>query len=61
MNQLNNTENRIRASEATYSTPSDNISDVDRPKQAVQVTISEDKLRELDKEEEPSEGGSQTL
>ena len=56
-------ENGIRASEATYSTPSDinNISDVDRPKQAVQVTISEDKLRELDKEEEPSEGGSQTL
>jgi len=57
---LNNTENRIRALEATYSTPSDNISDidrlklsdVDRPKQAVQVPISEDKLRELDKEEE---------
>jgi len=57
---LNNTENRIRALGATYSTPSDNISDidrlklsdVDRPKQAVQVPISEDKLRELDKEEE---------
>lgn len=53
---LNDTENRIKVANATFIGPPppifNNATDVEEPQEAHSVPISEDKLRELDKEEE---------
>jgi len=52
---LNDTENRIKVANATFIGPPppifNNATDVEEPQEAHSVPISEDKLRELDKEE----------